>query len=306
MISEFQIQNYGCVKDATLKLTPLHALIGPNDSGKSTLLRALRDLLEGRVFQPKVMRSSETTGDYALKSATTANGCVLRVVGQSPDGKADSVRLVRFDVEQLKQRSSLLDTRTVDVFPSDRGSEIAGIYDAILNRGDDTFARINQSVRELFPSVVNIRLPVQNGQKTLGAKLKNGQEVGAQEMSEGLLLYLAYAALCEVCKAGVVLVEEPENGLHPARVAEVIGMLRELTKRGIQVILTTHSPLVINELQPDEVSIVTRTEAEGTKVTPIAATPNFAERAKVYALGELWLSYANGKDEAPLLNGGAA
>lgn len=30
-------------------------------------------------------------------------------------------------------------------------------------------------------------------------------------------------------------------------------------------------------------------------------TPNFAERSKVYALGELWLSYANGDDEGPLL-----
>jgi hypothetical protein len=33
-------------------------------------------------------------------------------------------------------------------------------------------------------------------------------------------------------------------------------------------------------------------------------TPGFADRSKVYALGELWLSYSDGKDEAPLLQGG--
>lgn len=50
-------------------------------------------------------------------------------------------------------------------------------------------------------------------------------------------------------------------------------------------------------------SIVSRNNDTGTQVTPIAKTPNFAARAAVYALGELWLSYANGDDEAPLLVG---
>jgi hypothetical protein len=43
-VERLRIQGYGCVHDATLALTPLHAFIGPNDSGKSTVLRALRAL----------------------------------------------------------------------------------------------------------------------------------------------------------------------------------------------------------------------------------------------------------------------
>jgi hypothetical protein len=45
-IEKLRIQSYGCIKDAELKLTPLHALIGPNDSGKSTVLRALRTVVQ--------------------------------------------------------------------------------------------------------------------------------------------------------------------------------------------------------------------------------------------------------------------
>ena len=41
-IQKVTIQNCGCVKKAEVNLTRLHALIGPNDSGKSTILRALR------------------------------------------------------------------------------------------------------------------------------------------------------------------------------------------------------------------------------------------------------------------------
>lgn len=40
-VETVRIQSFGCVRDATLELTRLHALIGPNDSGKSTVLAAL-------------------------------------------------------------------------------------------------------------------------------------------------------------------------------------------------------------------------------------------------------------------------
>ncbi len=36
-----RVESYRCIRSADLHLTPLHALIGPNDSGKSSLLRAI-------------------------------------------------------------------------------------------------------------------------------------------------------------------------------------------------------------------------------------------------------------------------
>lgn len=41
-VQTVRIQNFGCARDVTLELTRLHALIGPNDSGKSTVLQAIR------------------------------------------------------------------------------------------------------------------------------------------------------------------------------------------------------------------------------------------------------------------------
>ncbi len=60
----------------------------------------------------------------------------------------------------------------------------------------------------------------------------------------------------------------------------------------------------MNEVDATEVSVVTRTPTTGTRVTRLSDTQDYATRSKVYAPGELWLSYANGRDEAPLLNGG--
>jgi hypothetical protein len=197
--------------------------------------------------------------------------------------------LVRFDPDALRAAAApLLDTESVG-FADERGTGLAAVYDAILNRDRDAFDRIQERVRELFPTLKRIDMSVPTREmRAMKAMLKDGKGIDAREMSEGLLYFLGFAAL-QYCGSSLLLVEEPENGLHPSRIRDVIA---------------THSPLVINEMQPNEVTVVTRDDG-GTRCMPIGKTPGFADRSKVYALGELWLSYANGKDEAPLLTGGA-
>ena len=43
-INRLSVKNFACIKDATFDFAQLSALIGPNDSGKSMVLRALRAL----------------------------------------------------------------------------------------------------------------------------------------------------------------------------------------------------------------------------------------------------------------------
>jgi predicted ATPase len=174
------------------------------------------------------------------------------------------------------------------------------VYDAIITRELDAYIRIGKRLATLFPTVKGLRIKnISDSEKALGVQLLDGTEVGADFMSEGMLYYLAYAAIPHLQPTALLLIEEPENGLHPARIVEVMGVLREVSKT-TQVILATHSPLVINELAPNEVTVLRRTPELGTKATLIKDTPNFDERAKVYALGELWVSYADGDFEAPL------
>ncbi len=216
-----------------------------------------------------------------------------------------AARLVRFDPDALRARSGLIPETAPVGFLDDRGNGLGGVYFAIRNRNDDAFSTIVADVRRHFPTIKNLRVKaVTSGEVALEAELTTGARVEAARMSEGLLYYLAFAALRHLDPVSLLLVEEPENGLHPARIAEVIKVLRAIVEEtNTQVILATHSPLVVNELRPEEVSVVTRHEQTGTKVTRIHETPDFAERSKVYALGELWIAYANGEDEAPLLTG---
>jgi hypothetical protein len=212
--------------------------------------------------------------------------------------------LVRFEPDRLRAATRLLSDREPVQFFDEKGEGLAAVYDAVVNRNVQAFLDVSNTVKRLFPHVRSVRLRNPTHQtKAMAVELPDGSEIGTNLMSEGLLYYLAFAILPYVDPVAVLLVEEPENGLHPARIAEVMGTLREVSKSR-QVLVATHSPLVLNELQAEEISVVTRTEKDGTRVTRLKDTTGYEERAKVYAPGELWVSYANGTDEAPLLRGG--
>jgi predicted ATPase len=345
-VKRLEIKNYGCIRDLALELTPLHALIGPNDSGKSTVLRGLRTVAqlgsgqfardrrsELRPFDPLLsVGSSSLVAEYPgdkrygfwsladgrIKEEIWEAGASIGVHGRALDvkrqwGPIDAFltdrlmhpMMVRFEPDYLREPAPLIPELEPVGFADERGRGLASVYDAIVNRNVKAFLDIESKVKELFPTVERIRLINRSaGSKELAVSLKDGTPVEARAMSEGLLYYLAFAALKYLDYTRVFLVEEPENGLHPARIADVMAVLRRVSEEGAQVLIATHSPLILNELRKEEVTVLTRDEA-GTHATPIKDTPNFEERSQVYALGELWLSYANGVDEAPLLKGGS-
>jgi predicted ATPase len=309
LVKSIKIQGFGCLVDVTLNsVTPLHAVIGPNDSGKSTLLRALQCTFNQDFPDPSFWRN----GEIAL---TNPDGKFLRVTRREGalNEQGDRVSLtghmrarrLRLDPDALKRPSRLLPSGNALNLLDERGAGLAGVYDAIVNRDVTRFLEIRETTRQLFPSIKTIGFRNTNDQtKELEFELLDGTRVPASLMSEGLLYYLAFAALPHLAPTRLLLIEEPENGLHPARIREIMRILREVSKQ-TQVILATHSPLVINELTGDEVHVITRDPARGTQARLLGDTPNFAERSKVYALGELWLSYADGDMEAPLLEGSA-
>lgn len=347
IVDRLVAKNYGCLKDVDVKLTPLHCFIGPNDSGKSTLLRAVKVVssywengAESTELQAtdvndktaELQLFAETPKHYyrvQYNPTNRPNEEVGHIVSDSrgprvqnpriglepvPDTRVfdarwvpvsdalGTVRLIRLDPKTLASSSSLIpDDQPLD-FYSEYGGGLAGIYDALMNRDVEGFLEIVARVRHLFPTVKKIQLRnISTTSKRLEIELIDQRRVPVDRISTGLLYFLAYSAIPYLDPCSILLVEEPENGLHPARIAEVMAILREVSKT-TQVLIATHSPLVVNELQPEEVSVVTREPEKGTRVTPLMETPNFEERSKVYALGELWVSYANGDDEGPLLN----
>ena len=330
-VETVRIERFGCVQDARLELTRLHALIGPNDSGKTTVLAALRTacelirLGEGQLEQtgrldPRGVAGTKISASWGPEvtcfheegawQIATANHppptTHHHLIRPFPGGIADPLRgatLIRWDPDAIRRPCELI-PEGLSLTVGERGEGLPAIYEAILSRDRPAFDEIEAGVRRHFPTVKAIWLPTTtDSKKSLGVILNDGTKVHASAMSEGLLYWLAFAVLPHVAPTAILLIEEPENGLHPARITEVMTVLREVSSR-MQIILATHSPLVINELQPEEVTILTRVPGAGTRATRMDRTTHFRQRQQVYALGELWLSFADGAAETALVPGG--
>lgn len=327
MLREFQVRNYGCLQEARLMLTPLHALIGPNDSGKSTMLSAIRAACRaaGRQPFPDVrfnrsvpgleLRAWSAEGDeYTLlltekglqerwaprDGEVTARAFSLDSQGPSGAASIARSRLLRLDPDDLRKPSIPIQRGNPIDFVTERGDGLAGIYDAILSTDAVQFVEIQKRVCQLFPALQRFGVPQLGQHRVFEFVTVEGKRLTPAEVSEGLLYYLAFEALQYLDPVAVLCLEEPENGLHPQRIKEVLSILRRISERGTQVLLATHSPLVLNELGPSEVTLLTRPSGGGTRVTPLTETTNFRRRAQVYALGELWVSYCDGDLEVKL------
>jgi predicted ATPase len=82
--------------------------------------------------------------------------------------------------------------------------------------------------------------------------------VDARGMSDGTLRFLAVlTALLTRPSGSLLVVEEVDNGVHPSRADLLVRMLREIgTKRGVDVVVTTHNPALLNALGPELIPFV--------------------------------------------------
>jgi predicted ATPase len=90
--------------------------------------------------------------------------------------------------------------------------------------------------------------------------------VESWESSDGTLRALAILLALETHRPhSTILIEEPEQNLHPWAVREIVEHIREVIQaRRVQVIVTTHSQQVLERVYPEEVLVASRTEEGGT------------------------------------------
>ena len=269
LLQSIHIENYGCIRDLRVQVpTALHAFIGPNDSGKSTLLRAVRTAVQfaGEGFDPPGTTSTgewepfvpgipgnlptrlgfeigayryeiaiPAAGGQAEERLFVGGGQVVRshraVWGtrssvrsaRDPHARmftellAGGARMVKFSARSLREPSPLVLAGQEARALAEDGFGLAGLYDLLVNRGDDAFARIAADVRERFAAVRRLQLRnVAGSRKQLQVELADGTRVAAEGLSDGLLYYLAFAALPELVEGGILLVEEPAAAYRKA------------------------------------------------------------------------------------------
>jgi predicted ATPase len=116
----------------------------------------------------------------------------------------------------------------------------------------------------------------------------------AQDMSDGTLKMFAYLLLLEDPEPFPLIgIEEPENGLHHQLLEPLAREMKRLAEQseGPQIVLTTHSPNLVDALTPEEVWILDKNAAGFSQATRTADIPTIKELySEGIPLGSLWFS----------------
>lgn len=114
------------------------------------------------------------------------------------------------------------------------------------------------------------------------------------QLSEGTLKTMALLFYLMTSKARLLLIEEPEVGIHHGLLAKVIEVVKAVAFEK-QVICSTHSDFILDALDPDQVFIVSNPRRQGTEVDTVRASMTAREFSALRSylksegnLGELW------------------
>lgn len=292
MIEHVEIENYKCIKKVAVDLGMFNVLIGPNDSGKSSFLQAV-SLVRERA--------------HGWRAAP--DGTRVRLRGSGDVLALDSQNVAEIhhgNLQAALNRNSLLPPLRFDpdAVLSVSNSSTKLLHDIIATRGAGTTAQLASlalgdrarfdAIQQGLRSATNGRVQEfvvrdnGNGHYSLHYRLHDGSVVDAREVSQGIVLLTAYLALVHrEDTPKTLLIEEPENGIHPRRVHEVLQLLRSLTERGVQILLTTHSPDLLSACLPEEVLVFRRPDRDSpTEIHRLP--PNIERRLARESLGELW------------------
>ncbi len=222
--------------------------------------------------------------------------------------KHDVPKLGPWKVYHFHDTSSTARIRqTGDLHENDQLEPDAGNLPAFLymlhERHPQSYKLICSAVRRVFPRFKDfaLRPSPHNPDKIFLEWQEHDSDCryGPHQLSDGTLRFMCLATLLlQPNLPSILLIDEPELGLHPSALAILAGLVRSASSRA-QLILTTQSVSFLDEFEPEEIITVERRDSTapsasdfryglGESVFRRHDGDSLREWLNAYSLGELW------------------
>ena len=151
------------------------------------------------------------------------------------------------------------------------------------------YARIVETLRQVAPFFADFQLDERSESIMLQWKERQSDVVfGAHQMSDGTVRLMALVTLLLLPtdeRPNVILLDEPELGLHPLAIDVVAGLVHAAAQSS-QIVVATQSPSFVNAFDPQDVVVVERQDSESVfrRLDPASLEDWLQE----YSLAELW------------------
>lgn len=327
MIAAVQFHNFKALRAAAVSLEAFNLFVGPNGSGKTSLIEA--------VLRLRTLAALPAAGDAPGVSLEQAreDGPRIEFAFKPPfDGIRVHLACVHESICDLLHVEFVPGSTTAGDWPALRrrllsirgylfdhyamaaseaprdpngglasnGGNIAWVLGSWRRAGDPAFAAVETEFVRLMPEFSALDT-AESGGGTAGVRfaLADGTGwIGADNVSQGALYLLAVLVLAFTPDPpAVVCLEEADRGVHPRLLREVRDALYRLSypadfgqlRQPVQVIATTHSPYLLDLFKnhPEEVVLANK---RGTAATfeRLSDRPDVSELLKEASLGDLW------------------
>lgn len=110
---------------------------------------------------------------------------------------------------------------------------------------------------------------------------------GPTDLSDGTVRFIALTTLfLQPVPPKIIIIDEPELGLHPLAIQKLAGLIKSVSARGTQVIMATQCADLITNFNAEDVITVNQTN--GISVMQRLESESLKSWLEDYTLGELW------------------
>ena len=362
MLEKVKLHNFKSHNNTELNFdnSRLHALVGQNSSGKTSVLQALHYLSQltnssvANIFQneraPQFLTtigqnnmSVTVSGFLGYKSRTdweASYNWTQRVnppwfpraswkVDREPgnvQGWSSSLSNAKYPIPESLRYSvhlKLVATNLAKAAYSDAiiprvefdGSGLAPTLDYLRDEAPDKFQSLQEMLKRIVPGVreVGVRrakvmvnrqrlievdgksISYEESQEMTGQEvvldMNTGKRIPAHAISEGTMLALGLlTVLINPTQPNLVLLDDVEQGLHPKAQRELIAVFKEIIQQNnnLQIIFSTHSPYIVDELIPAQVHVLSNNKSGVTHCKRLDEHPDVEWAKQTLTTGEFW------------------
>lgn len=171
------------------------------------------------------------------------------------------------------------------------GSNLAAFLYNLQQNEPIVYKRIIKVIQSIAPYFLDFDLhPNTEGSEyiRLGWRDKYSENrYGATDLSDGTIRFIALATLfLQPNPPGMIIIDEPELGLHPFAINKLSGLVQSVSMRGTQVILSTQSVELVNCFDPE--NIIAVDNIDGASFFNRLDRNRLSEWLNDYAVGDMW------------------
>lgn len=171
----------------------------------------------------------------------------------------------------------------------EHGENLAPILYRISRENPQVYRRIVQIIQSVAPYFADFYFAPSpaDTMRLLWQDRFSTMIYGPNDLSDGTIRFIALVVLfMQPWLPKVIIIDEPELGLHPVAIQKLAGLIKIAAQRGTQIIIATQSAELISNFDPEDV--VTVNQTDGVTELHRLSSDELAHWLDDYTLGDLW------------------